>query len=152
MFDLERFKKAQDSDFDTAIQELRAGRKRSHWIWYIFPQIEGLGRSGTARHYAIRGVDEATAYLTDPVLRERLLAAAGVVADKLSIPLTTLMGSSTDALKLVSSMTLFGEVARRLGDLEDCAEISRLAERILAGAAEQGHQPCGFTLERLEET
>ncbi len=145
MLDLERFKAAQDTDFDTAMRELRAGQKRTHWIWYIFPQLNGLGSSGSAHYYGIRGKVEAIAYLKDPLLRARLLEAARIVVSQLAIPLTTLMGSSIDALKLVSSMTLFAEVARRAGDVELADE----AERILTAAAEEGYAPCRFTLGRL---
>jgi uncharacterized protein (DUF1810 family) len=147
MVDLERFKKAQDADFDAAMQELRAGRKRSHWIWYIFPQLEGLGMSGTARYYGIRGPEEAIAYVKDPVLRARLVEAAKIVASQRAIPLTTLMGSPIDALKLVSSMTLFARAARQAGDVG----LADQADSILATAAEQGYEPCRRTLARFGE-
>ena len=77
-FDLERFVTAQDGGgtYEAALAELRAGRKRSHWMWFVFPQIAGLGSSPTARHYAISGLDEARAYLAHPVLGPRLVEAA----------------------------------------------------------------------------
>ena len=71
MADLSRFLNAQARDYETALREIRAGHKRSHWIWYIFPQLEGLGYSGTAQYYAIRGREEAEAYMEDPVLSHR---------------------------------------------------------------------------------
>src|SRR5215467_9053983 len=109
MADLARFRIAQDeagSGFATALRELRAGRKTSHWIWYIFPQLEGLGRSARARHFGLADVDEAAAYLRDPVLGVRLAeAVASVHAHAVgprTVPIETLMGSEIDALKLVS--------------------------------------------------
>ena len=71
-YDLSRFHNAQRGSYETALREIRAGHKRSHWIWYIFPQIQGLGYSSTAQYYAIADLGEAKAYLADPVLRERL--------------------------------------------------------------------------------
>ena len=145
---LDRFRHAQDAahgGFATALAELRAGRKQSHWIWYVFPQLAGLGRSSTAIHYGIADADEAVAYLRDPVLGERLLTAAGVVRSHLSAPspprLDRLMGSEIDALKLVSCMTLFAIVARR-------ASVTAMAEHadaILDAAARQGYPRCAFT-------
>ena len=110
---LERFHEAQASawaGYDTALAEIRAGGKRSHWIWYIFPQIEGLGRSSTARAYAIEDLAEACAYLRDPILRARYEEIVAAVSEQLvrGIKVEDLMGSQIDALKLVSSLTLFG--------------------------------------------
>ncbi|MBQ9828005.1 MAG: DUF1810 family protein, partial [Lachnospiraceae bacterium] len=73
MADLSRFLNAQARDYEQALSEIRAGRKRSHWIWYIFPQLDGLGYSGTARYYAIKDRAEAEAYMEDPVLSGRLI-------------------------------------------------------------------------------
>ena len=70
--DLDRFLNAQEGSYETALDELQSGHKRSHWIWFIFPQIAGLGRSPTAQHYAIRSLDEAQAYLAHPILGARL--------------------------------------------------------------------------------
>src|SRR5438477_13108780 len=108
---LDRFKAAQDSPgggYATALQELQAGRKTSHWIWYGFPQLAGLGRSSTAQFYGVRDLAEACEYLNDPVLRERLRKAMSVVEAKLKagVPLEELMGGAIDSLKLVSSVTL----------------------------------------------
>jgi uncharacterized protein (DUF1810 family) len=159
MFDLERFKSAQErtSDgFNTALSELRAGGKRSHWIWYIFPQLAGLGHSSLAVRYGVQGVDEATAYLRDAVLRERLLVLTRTVVAQLqrqpAPPLDELMGSEIDALKLVSSLTLFREVARRLNATEplpDHAELAANADAILTVAAKQGFAECASTIRMM---
>jgi uncharacterized protein (DUF1810 family) len=151
---LERFKTAQESPgsgFDTALAEIRAGRKRSHWIWYIFPQLAGLGGSASSRTFAIEGEDEAEEYLRDPLLRARLLeitaAAAGQLQDS-TTPLAQLMGSEIDAQKLVSSMTLFGAVARTLHGIEGLDEYEALAtaaDRVLTVAASQGYPACAIT-------
>src|SRR5438445_1541673 len=108
----ERFHEAQASrwaGYDTALAEIRAGGKRSHWIWYIFPQIEGLGRSSIARAYAMQDLGETCAYLRDPILRARYEEIAAAVSEQLAcgIHLEDLMGDRTDALKLVASLTLF---------------------------------------------
>ncbi|MBQ6663228.1 MAG: DUF1810 domain-containing protein [Firmicutes bacterium] len=110
MYDLDRFKKAQAWDYDTALAEIRSGYKRSHWIWYIFPQIAGLGSSPTAQHYAIQDLAEAKAYLADPLLRTRLLEITGALLALPSKDATRVMGYPDD-LKLRSSMTLFREAA-----------------------------------------
>ena len=70
---IDRFLKAQEGDYGVALREIRAGRKQTHWIWYIFPQLKGLGRSSTSEYYGIRDLDEAREYLAEPVLRMRLL-------------------------------------------------------------------------------
>ena len=108
-FDLERYVDAQDvrNTHDQALAELRRGRKSSHWMWFVFPQIAGLGRSGMDRTYAIRSLDEARAYLAHPVLGPRLREAAQVTARADAESAEALMGG-IDALKLRSSMTLFG--------------------------------------------
>jgi uncharacterized protein (DUF1810 family) len=107
-FDLQRFVTAQDrgGTHEAALAELRAGRKTSHWMWFVFPQVAGLGRSPTAAHYAIGSLDEARAYLEHPVLGPRLREAAGVLM-QLSGPSAGDIFGSIDALKLRSSMTLF---------------------------------------------
>ena len=103
---IKRFLDAQESDYNTALAEIRAGRKQSHWIWYIFPQIAGLGRSGTASYYAIRDMGEAREYLAHPVLRQRLLEISGALLELDGGDPLAVMGSPDD-LKLRSSMTLF---------------------------------------------
>ena len=152
--DLERFVTAQaNGEFDAALSEMRGGRKRNHWIWYVFPQIAGLGMSQMSQLYAIRDRDEAVAYLRHPVLGPRLLDVTTAVADQVrkGVPVDQLMGSSIDAAKLVSSMTLFGRVARSLsaspGDPH--AAFADLADEILTAAAAQGYRECGHTLNRL---
>ena len=105
-YDLQRFLKAQERDYNTALSEIRSGRKRSHWIWYIFPQIRGLGFSSTAQFYAIQDLGEAQAYMKDPVLRERLLEISSALLMLSSSDPTEVMGYPDD-LKLRSSMTLF---------------------------------------------
>ncbi len=105
-YDLSRFHKAQQSSYETALAEIRSGRKRSHWIWYIFPQIQGLGFSSTAQYYAIENLEEAKAYLADPVLRERLLEISNALRKLDSCDPSEVMGYPDD-LKLRSSMTLF---------------------------------------------
>ena len=150
-FDLDRFKRAQEGagGFSAALAELQAGRKRSHWIWYIFPQPTGLGQSSAAIHYGLQGADEAAAYIRDPVLRDRLLRVTSAVLAHLQrepVPgLADVMGSEIDALKLVSSMTLFRDVARRSGDLEFAAK----ADGVLEAANNQGYRECEFTLRQM---
>lgn len=106
MTDLSRFRDAQEEVYDTALAELRAGRKRSHWMWFVFPQLRGLGRSPTAQHYGIDGLAEARAYLADPVLGPRLVEAARAVLAHRGRDPADIMGS-VDAMKLRSSATLF---------------------------------------------
>ena len=106
---LQRFLDAQATAYPTALAELKTGRKRSHWMWYIFPQIQGLGVSSTARHYAIRDAAEAAAYLAHPVLGARLVEIAQALLTLPGGNATRVMGTPDD-LKLRSSMTLFAAV------------------------------------------
>ena len=108
-FDLDRFVTAQADSYPTALRELRRGRKQSHWMWWVFPQLAGLGHSATARSYAIRSADEARAYLAHLLLGARLVEATAAVT---AAPGTAdaILGL-VDALKLRSSMTLFEAVA-----------------------------------------
>ena len=110
MADLSRFLAAQADDFDQALAEIRGGRKRTHWMWYIFPQIAGLGRSESSRTYAIRDLAEARAYLDHPVLGPRLVACAEAVLGQKGVSAHDIFGSPDD-LKLHSSMTLFAQIA-----------------------------------------
>jgi uncharacterized protein (DUF1810 family) len=105
---LERFVTAQNEGgtYDAAVDELRAGRKRSHWMWFVFPQIAGLGQSPTSRHFAMSSLDEARAYLAHPVLGPRLIDAAQIVAELDGRTADEIFGG-IDAMKLRSSMTLF---------------------------------------------
>jgi uncharacterized protein (DUF1810 family) len=106
--DLERFVKAQDSGgtYHQAVRELRNGRKTSHWMWFIFPQIAGLGRSAMAQAFAISDVAEAQAYLGHPMLGPRLVECAGIVASHRGLTAEQIFGG-IDSIKLRSSMTLF---------------------------------------------
>ena len=110
MHDLERFYKAQEYDYETALSEIRNGRKESHWMWYIFPQITGLGRSTTAEYYAIKSKEEAKGYIEDPVLGKRLVEISQALFQIESDDAEMVMGWP-DNLKLRSCMTLFAEVA-----------------------------------------
>ena len=105
--DLSRFLAAQRDVYPRALAELRAGAKRSHWMWFIFPQIAGLGRSDMARHYAIRDLDEARAYLTHPVLGPRLRECSAAVLSHAGARSAEAIFGGIDAIKLRSSMTLF---------------------------------------------
>lgn len=109
-FALSRFVAAQDPVFDTVIAELRAGRKESHWMWFVFPQLRALGRSPTAKFYGIGSLDEARAYLDHPVLAGRLAEAVDAVLAVEGRSVRDIFGSPDD-LKFRSSMTLFDEAA-----------------------------------------
>lgn len=138
--DLRRFQQAQDngspSVYNSAIAELARGRKTGHWIWFVLPQLAGLGHSEMAQRYGIAGLAEARAYLDDPLLRQRLEVVISVIGEQLRQPgqsLERLMGSDIDAVKTVSSLTLF-----EAAGLEGAAAIlDRIGRR------------CGSTLERL---
>jgi uncharacterized protein (DUF1810 family) len=110
--DLERFVKAQDSGgtYQRAVAELRSGRKTSHWMWFIFPQIAGLGRSAMAQAYAISDLAEARAYLAHPILGPRLIECAEILAAQQGRSAEQIFGG-IDAIKLRSSMTLFAHAA-----------------------------------------
>ena len=108
-YNLSRFVHAQRNDYAQALSELRAGRKRSHWIWYIFPQIEGLAFSSTSKRYAIKSAEEARAYLDHPILGPRLLECAGALLRVEGRSATEILGSPDD-MKLKSSATLFSSV------------------------------------------
>jgi len=103
---LQRFLDAQEASYPTALAEIKAGRKRSHWMWYIFPQIQGLGFSETSRFYAIRDLTEAEAYLRHPVLGPRLVGISQELLQLAATDATRIFGSPDD-MKLKSSMTLF---------------------------------------------
>ena len=111
-FGLSRFVDAQDAGgtHDRALAELRRGRKQSHWMWFVFPQIAGLGRSSTAEHFALSGLDEAREYLAHPVLGPRLVEAARALLDQPARDPVAVLGP-VDAQKLRSSMTLFSRAA-----------------------------------------
>ncbi len=156
---LDRFRDAQDAPhagFAEALRGLQAGRKTGHWIWYVFPQLAGLGRSSTAVYYGLAGAEEAADYLRDRVLGERLVAAAAAVRTHLAtaspVRLEELMGSRIDALKLVSCMTLFRQVANTLCAVDPRPQFAAMAEHadiILAAAATQGYGRCTYSEEHL---
>jgi len=103
---LDRFLRAQEQDFELALREIRAGEKRSHWMWYIFPQVAGLGFSATSRLYAIQDLEEARAYLNHPVLGPRLVQCAEALLALEGRTAHQIFGSPDD-LKLRSCLTLF---------------------------------------------
>lgn len=109
-FDLQRFVEAQAPVYDRALAELQAGQKQSHWMWFVFPQIAGLGHSAMAQRYAISGLDEARAYLEHALLGPRLLESAQALLLHTSLSARRILGSPDD-LKLRSSMTLFAAAA-----------------------------------------
>jgi len=111
--DLSRFLKAQEHDYEQALREIRSGRKRTHWMWYIFPQIQGLGFSSTAQYYAIRDIEEAKDYLAHPVLGARLKEISSALLDLEGLSASEIFGYPDD-LKLRSCMTLF-----RMADLNE---------------------------------
>lgn len=109
-YNLNRFAEAQDNVYEQVAKELRQGRKTSHWMWYIFPQIKGLGHSSTATYYAIRSLDEATQYLNHPVVGKRLLECCQILLGLENKTAEDILGN-VDAMKLKSSMTLFSLVS-----------------------------------------
>jgi uncharacterized protein (DUF1810 family) len=106
---LQRFIDAQKTDYEIALSEIKSGRKRSHWMWYIFPQIHGLGFSETSKFYALKSVDEAKEYLSHPVLGKRLIEISKALLDLPSVNAHSIFGSPDD-VKLKSSMTLFASL------------------------------------------
>ena len=125
--DLTRFVLAQQDEYERALSEITAGRKRTHWMWYIFPQYDGLAFSSTSKYYAIRSVEEARAYLAHPLLGPRLLACAAAGVEGAGRSATEIFGSPDD-LKLKSSATLFASVSPP-GSVFD-----RLLEKYFGGA------------------
>ncbi|MBY8828390.1 DUF1810 domain-containing protein [Hephaestia mangrovi] len=137
---LDRFVAAQQNVYPTALAELRAGAKRSHWMWFVFPQIAGLGRSETARRYAIRDLAEARAYLLHPLLGARLIEATEAMLDHAgAISVDRVLGP-VDALKLGSSMTLFEAAAI---DPDQARPFARCLDAFFSGRRDQA------TLDRL---
>lgn len=136
--DLQRFVDAQDrgGTFERALAELRAGRKESHWMWFVFPQIAGLGRSEMAHRYAIGSLEEARAYLEHPILGPRLRECAGALLEVDGRSARDILGG-IDALKLRSSMTLFARAAPEEQDFQ------RVLDRYFDG------RPDEATVERL---
>jgi uncharacterized protein (DUF1810 family) len=120
--DLQRFVDAQRDVYATALAELRAGHKRSHWMWFIFPQIAGLGSSDMARRYAIRSSDEAAAYLAHPLLGARLRECASAVAMHDERGIDEIFGHPDD-LKFHSCMTLFADIAPDEAIFQSCLDL-----------------------------
>ena len=131
-FDLTRFVTAQEDGgtYASALRELRAGRKTSHWMWFVFPQVAGLGRSETARFYALSGLDEARAYLAHPTLGPRLVECADTLAALPTSDPVSVFGT-VDAMKLKSSMTLFAHAAPTDGER---ASFRAVLDRFFGGA------------------
>ncbi len=128
---MERFLEAQQWDYAAALEQIRRGRKQGHWIWYIFPQLAGLGRSDTATRYAIRDLDEARAYVAHPVLGARLREITAALMAQPSRDARAVMGGFPDDVKLRSCMTLF-EIA--------CPEeplFSQVLDEFFAGQRDQ---------------
>jgi uncharacterized protein (DUF1810 family) len=132
-FDLQRFVDAQDSGatYAQALRELRTGRKTSHWMWFVFPQIEGLGSSPTARRYAISSLEEARAYLAHATLGPRLRESARALAELDGERSAEAVLGHVDALKLRSSMTLFARAA------PDEPLFAQVLDRYFGGAADE---------------
>ena len=129
--DLVRFVDAQNAGgtYATALAELRRGRKASHWMWFVLPQVVGLGQSPTAVHYGVRGLDEARAYLAHPVLGPRLLECADALGELDTADPVAVLGG-IDAVKLRSSMTLFAHAA---GDEETRAHFTAVLDHYFGG-------------------
>ncbi len=159
---LQRFHTAQNegkkyrsgiSEYEIAKKELQAGKKSSHWIWYILPQLKALGYSSTSKFYGLKNFSEACLYLKDPILFQNYCEIVHIIAAQLrkKIPVETLMGWDIDAKKLSSSVTLFRTVAAYLAtqsdpDLPDFSPLINTCDDILRITAEQGYGPCKKTL------
>lgn len=137
-YDLERFINAQNRDYEQALSEIRAGHKRSHWIWYIFPQMKGLGFSPTSEYYGVESLDEAKEYMKNAILEKRLLEICGALLALPSSDAGDVMGYPDD-LKLRSSMTLFAEAA------PDNPTFQKVLDKFFAGERD------GKTLELLKK-
>jgi uncharacterized protein (DUF1810 family) len=144
-YDLERFVEAQAGVYEQVCAELQAGRKRSHWMWFVFPQIQGLGSSEMAVRYAISGRDEARAYLEHAVLGARLRECAGIVVGVEGKTVGEIFGYPDD-LKFHSSMTLFAEVGTLSADGCSGSVFRTALEKYFGGKKDKG------TLERLAST
>ena len=149
--DLSRFE-AHRNDFDRALSEIESGRKRSHWMWFVFPQVSGLGNSEMSRVYAIGSIDEAEAFLLHPVLGSSYRKIVDAVWEQVvnrGVTIRALFGSPDNA-KLVSSLTLFAAVATRVPSSPDIAAFVAHAEEILDAAYAQGLASCVATERFLE--
>lgn len=112
-YEISRFTKAHQSDYQRALSEIKNGKKESHWMWYIFPQIKGLGRSSMSEYYGIQDLDEAKAYLADPILGKHLIEICNALLSLDTNDATEVMGRPDDR-KLKSSMTLFDTATESL--------------------------------------
>jgi uncharacterized protein (DUF1810 family) len=137
-FDLGRFTGAQEKIYGSVLTELRNGLKQTHWMWFIFPQINGLGHSPTSKHYAIKSIEEARAYLNHPVLGQRLMECAEAVLNVEGRSASAIFGYPDD-MKLKSSMTLFASVAE-----DPCSVFVRVLEKYYLGEQD------GTTLRLIE--
>ncbi len=129
-FGLDRFVSAQEDVYDSALAEIRAGRKRTHWMWFVFPQLRGLGSSPISRQFAIRSAAEARAYLAHPILGPRLLECCHALLELKSTSATEIFGSPDD-LKLRSCATLFAYVS------EPGSVFERVLERFYGGVPDE---------------
>jgi uncharacterized protein (DUF1810 family) len=137
-FDLHRFVVAQDPEFESVLGELRRGRKTGHWMWFIFPQVRGLGSSSMASHFGISSLAEASAYLEHPILGARLVQCTELINDLPSQPIEQVLGG-IDAMKFRSSITLFAQAGRQ-SDV-----FARALKKYFAGEPDQR------TLDRLAQ-
>lgn len=142
-YDLQRFISAQDRDYETALSEIRSGHKSSHWIWYIFPQIAGLGYSATSRYYAIRDLNEAKAYMDEPILREHLIHISEALLNLDSNDAEDVMGWPDD-MKLRSSMTLFSVAA------PEEPVFQKVLDKFWAGEADQKTSAIQIDKDRIQ--
>lgn len=136
-FDLERFVDAQAGVYERVCAELRAGQKRSHWMWFVFPQIRGLGSSPMAVRFAISSVEEARAYLGHPVLGGRLRECAGIVLGVSGRTVGEIFGYPDD-LKFHSSMTLFAEAAKGAEGSEGDGVFGEVLGKYFGGEMDRG--------------
>lgn len=130
--DISRFKIEQNLDFETALSEIKTGRKCSHWMWYIFPQLKGLGGSEMAQYYGIDGMEEAKAYLADETLRTNLLTITKALLDLPETNATAIFGIPDD-LKLKSCMTIFYFAASEIGDAENANVFKSVLDKFYGG-------------------
>ena len=124
---LERFIKAQNTTYEEALSEIKMGKKRSHWIWFIFPQMKGLGLSHMSQFYGIENIDEAREYLANPVLGTRLVEISEALLNLQENDPAVVMGGSPDDMKLQSSMTLFAAVS------DDNSVFHRVLDKFFGG-------------------
>lgn len=141
-YSLERFLKAQDKCYNVALREIKAGEKDSHWMWYIFPQLRGLGMSSQSNKYGISGIDEAKAYLAHPILAARLVEISEAILAHKDKSVYSILGD-IDSTKLKSSMTLFalvseeGSVFHRVLQCFYDGRMDELTLRLLNGSEEK---------------